>query len=75
MLPLYFLPSFDSIGLMVQEKKGYTDFQDGRHGSYLGAMAAVLDFWRNDFSYFYPQNSLYVLPIFESAGLSVQDKK
>ena len=29
--PRCFLPSFDSIGLSVQKKKGKIDFQDGRH--------------------------------------------
>ena len=29
--PWYFLPSFDSIGFSVQEKKFKSDFQDGRH--------------------------------------------
>ena len=31
-----FLPSFESIGLLVQEKKSKIDFQDGRHGGHLG---------------------------------------
>ena len=30
--PRCFLPSFKSIGLLVQEKKQKIDFQDGRHG-------------------------------------------
>ena len=34
-LPQYFLPSFESIGLSVQEKKPKIDFQDGGHGSHL----------------------------------------
>ena len=34
--PLCFLPSLESIGLLVQEKKTETDFQDGRHGSHFG---------------------------------------
>ena len=34
--PQYFLPSFESIGLSVQEKKRKIDFQDGCHGSHLG---------------------------------------
>ena len=37
------LPSFESIGRLVQEKKRKIDFQDGRHG--------ISD--RNDFSYFW----------------------
>ena len=31
-----FLPSFKSIGLLVQEKKRKIDFQDGHHGGNLG---------------------------------------
>ena len=34
--PQCFLPSFKSIGLLVQEKKRNKDFQDGHHGSHLG---------------------------------------
>ena len=54
-----FLPSFESTGLSVQEKKRKIDFQDG-------GMAAILDFhiWnpyrifgRNDFSYFWPPSN------------------
>ena len=33
---LCFLPSLDSIGLLVQEKKQKIDFQDGCHGGHLG---------------------------------------
>ena len=40
--PQCFLPSFESIGLLVQEKKWKIDFQDGCH----------LGFLINDFSYF-----------------------
>ena len=29
--PQCFLPSFESFGLLVQEKKQKVDFQDGRH--------------------------------------------
>ena len=31
-----FLPSFESTGLSVQEKKRKIDFQDGGHGGHLG---------------------------------------
>ena len=31
-----FLPSFQSVGLSVPEKKPKKDFQDGHHGSHLG---------------------------------------
>ena len=34
--PQYFLPSFKSIGLSVQEKKLKIDFKAGEHGSQLG---------------------------------------
>ena len=34
--PWCFLPSLKSISLSVQEKKWKIDFQDGRHGSFLG---------------------------------------
>ena len=34
--PPYFQPSFESIGLSVQEKKRKIYFEDGSHGSYLG---------------------------------------
>ena len=34
-LPRYFLPSFESIGLLVQEKKCKIDFQDGGHLRFL----------------------------------------
>ena len=31
-----FLPSFESIGLLAQEKKHKIDFEDGDHGGHLG---------------------------------------
>ena len=34
--PQCFLPSFESTGLSVQEKKRKIDFQDGCHGGHLG---------------------------------------
>ena len=34
--PWCFLPSLESIGLSVQEKKRKIDFQDGGHGGHLG---------------------------------------
>ena len=34
--PKYFLPSFKSTGLSVQEKKRKIDFQDGCHGAHPG---------------------------------------
>ena len=34
--PQCFLPSFKSIGLLVEEKKRKIEFQDGGHGGHLG---------------------------------------
>ena len=34
--PRCFLPSFKSIGFLVQEEKQKIDFQDGHHSRYLG---------------------------------------
>ena len=34
--PQCFLPSFESTGLSVQEKRRKIDFQDGCHGGHLG---------------------------------------
>ena len=43
-LPRYFPPSFESIGLLVQEKKHKIAFQDGGHRGYLiGMTLAVFD--------------------------------
>ena len=46
MLPLYFLPSFGSVGFSIQ-KKFKTDFQNGSHGSHpgflIGMMLAIFD--------------------------------
>ena len=40
--PQCFLPSFESIGLSVQKKKGKIDFQDGRHlGFPIGTILAI----------------------------------
>ena len=40
----YSLPSFQSIGLPVQEKKGKIDFQDGGHlGFWTGRILATFD--------------------------------
>ena len=35
-IPQYFLPNFESIGLLVQEKKCKIYFQDGNYGGRLG---------------------------------------
>ena len=32
----YFIPSFESVGFLVQEKEFKIDFQDGGHGDHLG---------------------------------------
>ena len=64
--PRCFLPSFESIGLSVQKKKGKIDFQDGHH----------LGFDWNNFSYFYIyKSSRCFLPIFKSTGPLVQENK
>ena len=46
-LPRCFLPSFESIGLSVQEKKRKINFQDSRHGGHLrfpiGTIRAIFD--------------------------------
>ena len=36
MSPRCFLPSFESVGLLVQEKKRKINFHDDRHGGHLG---------------------------------------
>ena len=54
--PQYFLPSFKSIGLSVQEKKLKIDFKDGRHGGHLGFPIRTI------IAIFYPQVTL-MLPI------------
>ena len=42
--PRCFIPSFESIGLSVQEKKRKIDFQDGRHlGFLIGTILAIFD--------------------------------
>ena len=41
---LCFLPSFKSVGLLVQEKKQKVDFQDGGHlGFQIGKILAIFD--------------------------------
>ena len=40
--PQYFLPSFKSIGLLVQEKKWKIDFQFGFHGGHLGFLIGTV---------------------------------
>ena len=46
-LPRYVLPSFESVGISIQEKNGKIDFQDGRHSGHLeffiGTILAVFD--------------------------------
>ena len=38
----YFLPSFNSVGLLVQEKKQKIYFQDGGHGDHLGFLIKTI---------------------------------
>ena len=40
--PKCFLPSFESTGLWVQEKKRKIDFQDGGHGAHPGFMIGMI---------------------------------
>ena len=40
--PQCFLPSFESNGLSVQEKKRKTDFQDSCQGSHLGFLIGTI---------------------------------
>ena len=40
--PLYLLPSFESFGPSVQEKKQKIDFQDGHHGGHLGFLIGTI---------------------------------
>ena len=63
--PLYFLPSFKSIGLSVQKKKRKIDFQDVRH-----VAAAILDFQLEQFKLcFIYKLPLYFQTSFQSIGL------
>ena len=66
MSPRCFLQGFKSIGLLVQEKKGKIDFQDGRHlGFPIGTILAIFDL----------QVTLMIPTSFKSTGLLVQEKK
>ena len=67
--PRYFLPSFESVGLLVQVKKGKTDFQDGRHCSELGFPIGMIS------AIFDLQVTPMLPPSFKSMGLSFQEKK
>ena len=40
--PRCFLPSFKSIGILVQEKKRKIDFQDGPDGRHLGFLIGMI---------------------------------
>ena len=62
-----FLPRFESIGLLIQEKKWKTDFQDCPMFGHLG-------FWIRTILLFFDLQATLIFP-FESAGLSVQEKK
>ena len=42
--PQYFLPSFESVGLYIQEKKFKIDFQDGSHPGFLIKMILAIFF-------------------------------
>ena len=81
----YFLLSFESIGLIVQEKKLKIDFQDGSHGRYrgfpIGTILAICDLQVASMLptqkgkrkvQGVPQSQI---PSFESIGLSVQESR
>ena len=61
--------NFESIALLVQDKKSKTDFQDGRHSRNLRFPIATI--W----AIFIYKSPWCFLPSFESTGLSVQKKK
>ena len=67
--PRCFLPSFESIGLSVQEKKRKLDFQDGQLGDELGfpirTISAIFDL----------QVTRCFVSSFESMGILVTEKK
>ena len=65
-LPRCFLPSFRSVGLLVQEKKRKTDFEDSRHSGHLGFPIETILFL------IYKSPRCF-LPSFESVGLLVQE--
>ena len=65
--PKCFLPSFESTGLSVQEKKWKIDFQDGCHGTHPGfTIGMILAIYKSSWCF---------LASLESIGLSVQEKK
>ena len=64
--PRCFLPSFESIGLLVQEKKRKIDFHDGSH---LGFMIRTI------LTIFDLQVTAMLQPSFKSIGFSVRKKK
>ena len=63
-----FLPSFESNGLSVQKKRKI-DFQDGRHGSYLGFLISKI------LVFLIYKSPRCFLPSLKSISLSVQEKK
>ena len=67
--PRCFLPSFESIGLLVQEKKQTIYFQDGGHVVHLGFPIITI------LATFDLQVTRCFLPSFESIGPLVQEKK
>ena len=72
--PRCFLPSFESIGLSVQKKKGKIDFQDGRHlGFPIGTiLASFISTSHPDASYqFSNQLALWFRKISEKAAFQI----
>ena len=68
-LPCYFLLSFESIGLSVQEKKFKIDIQDGSHGGHLGFQVEMI------LAIFCLQVALILLQSFESIDLHFRSSK
>ena len=66
--PKYFLSSFESIGLFVQEKQFKIDFHDGNCGGHLGFPIRTVKL-----SSIY-KSPRYFLSNFESTDISVQEK-
>ena len=40
--PRYFIPSFESIGFLIQEKEFKIDFQDSGHADHLGVLIGTI---------------------------------
>ena len=67
--PWYFLPSFETSGLLVQYKKFIPNFQESSLGGHLGFPIGTI------LAIFGLTSTQYFLPKFDSIGISVQEKK